>query len=309
MLQPQSMSDSIRRGPLGGGVSRLGSGGRVFLLVTLSISLSHAGCSKSETSDNTVKPSAGPGKEGRAGVEVKERLPEAAQLLAAHVQAAGGEKAIEAISSIYTEATLDVKAQSLKGKVKSWWKGGRFYIEESVEGVGRTRAGYDGMNYWSDDPVSQLRRLTGAEAEQYAWASSMFLPAHWKKHFQSAKTTAARKINGSTYYDVELRTAGGERLVMSFDKQSKLMREQKFEQISAMGKIPITVRLSDYRAVQGYKFPHRQELETPILSGVQVYDAFKVNEEIDETLFTMPTQHEVVPADPKEQKIAKPPRK
>lgn len=306
------MSTSIERGALGGRVSRLGRGGRISLLLALSVSLSQTGCSKSETSDNTVKPPAGPGKEGRAGGgggEVKEPLPEAAQLLAAHVEAAGGEKAIEAISSIYTEATLEVEAQSLKGKVKSWWKGGRFYIEESVEGVGRTRAGYDGEHYWSDDPVSQLRWLRGAEAEQYAWASSMFLPAHWKKHFTSAKTTAARKLDGATYYDVELRTAGGERLLMSFDKQSKLMREQKFEQISAMGKIPITVRLSDYRPVHGYKFPHRQELETPILSGVQVYEAFKVNQEIDESLFSMPTQHEVVPADPKEQKIAKPPRK
>lgn len=284
------------------------------LALSLSLGLGVAACSKSERSrEGTVKPSEAPAGKARHGKDapsqaVQEVVPEATELLAAHVEAAGGRAAMDAIHSIYSEAVLDVKAQSLKGEVKSWWKDGRFFIEETIEGVGRTRAGFDGKKYWSDDPISQLRALEGAEAEQYAWASSMFLPAHWQEHFVSAKSIGARKVGEQVYFDVELRTKGGEGLVMSFDNTSKLMREQQFQQISAMGKIPITVRLSDYRVVGGYKFPHRQELVTPILTGVQTYSVFKVNLEVNEELFAMPLEHDVVPADPSQQRIAKPRR-
>lgn len=286
----------------------------VGVLVAATLAMGGTGCSKTERREGTVKPSESPAAKAREGQAanqpqiIQEKVPAAEELLAAHVQAAGGRAAMDAIKSIYSEATLDVKAQSLKGQVKSWWKEGRFFIEESIEGVGRTRAGYDGKRYWSDDPISQLRELEGSEAEQYAWASSMFLPAHWKTHFSSAKSLRARKVGAETFYDVELRTKSGEALIMSFDKASKLMREQQFEQISAMGKIPLTVRLSDYRAVGGYKFPHRQELVTPILTAVQTYGVFKVNEPVNEELFAMPLEHDLVPADPKKQEIARPPR-
>lgn len=283
--------------------------------VALACALALAACSKSERSNSTVKPSEKADQDAKARgaapaqeVLKQEVVPKAEELLAAHVEACGGRAAIDAIDSIYTEATLNVKAQSLKGKVKSWWKQGRFFIEESIEGVGRTRAGYDGKRFWSDDPISQLRELEGAEAEQYAWASSMFLPAHWQKHFVSAKSTQARKVGDEVLYDVELRTKSGELLTMSFDKNTKLMREQAFEQISAMGKIPLKVRLTDYRAVGGYKFPHRQALVTPILNGEQVFEVFKVNEPVNEELFAMPLEHDLVPADPKQQEIVPPPR-
>lgn len=283
------------------------------LALALALSVGNTGCSKSERREGTVQPSQpkneAKGEQNARQAVPNEVVPDAEVLLAAHVEAAGGLTAIQSIHSIYSEATLNVKAQSLKGKIKSWWKDGRFFIEESVEGVGRTRAGFDGKRYWSDDPISQLRELEGAEAEQYAWASSMFLPAHWKKHFVSAKSIGARKVGSEVLYDVELRTKGGEKLVMSFDKASKLMREQSFEQISAMGKIPLTVRLSDYREVGGYKFPHRQELVTPILNGVQTYDIFKVNPDVNEELFSMPLEHDLVPADPSKQKIAAPGRR
>lgn len=291
--------------------------GRTLRALVFGASISVAlasGCSKSERTEGTVKPSDSPaGKEravpGQEGKVLKEEaLPEASVILADHVNAAGGQGAIDAIKSIYTEAALEVKAQSLRGRVKSWWKNGHFFIEETIEGVGRTRAGYDGKKYWSDDPISQLRELQGAEAEQYSWASAMFLPAQWQTYFSSAKTVGAREVQGEVLYDVELVTKGGETITMSFDKATKLMREQKFEQISAMGKIPLTVRLLDYKAVGGYKFPHRQDLVTPILTGQQTYEVFQVNVDVNEELFAMPLEHDLVPADPKQQKIAPPPR-
>ena len=292
------------------------SGGRAirsFVIVGLLLGLQ--GCSKSK--DTPVADSAAPGvqagEENAASADEltaqKAKLPTAESLLAKHVEAAGGQAAIDSFKSVYTEGRLEVEAQNLSGKVRSWWKDGRFYIEESIEGVGKTRAGYDGETVWSDDPISQLRELEGAEAEQYAWASCLFLAAQWNKFFERAETVGERESAGRKLYDVQLTTESGIKVQVSFDGETGLMVEQKFDQQSAMGKIPLTVRLSDYRTVAGYKFPHRQETETPILSGVQVYDKIEVNPNVDDALFTMPVDNERVPADPNKQKPARMRRK
>lgn len=276
--------------------------------IALASLLAFIGCkseTKSEAKPQPVATGAGPQINAPARTADARPLPAAEDILAKHVKAAGGQAVVDGFKSIYSEGTLRVESQNLRGKVKGWWQQGRFYFEESIEGVGTTRAGYDGKRYWSDDPILQLRELTGREAEQYAWASCAFLPAKWRDYFSQAKTVGERDTKAGRVYDVQLQTKGGEKVQLSFDQKSGLMVEQKFEQHSAIASVPLTVRLSDYRVVGGYKLPHHQETETPLLRGVQTIEKMQVNRPVDASRFAFPVDKEWVAADPK---LQEPPR-
>jgi hypothetical protein len=42
--------------------------------------------------------------------------------------------------------------------MEMWWKkGGNFYLEQSIEGIGMSRVGYDGTTIWLEDPITGLR--------------------------------------------------------------------------------------------------------------------------------------------------------
>jgi hypothetical protein len=215
-------------------------------------------------------------------------LPAAELVLERAVQAMGGKQALARIHSFYYRGTMEMPGQNVHGSLEIWWKGGDFYMEQHVPGHGQVRAGKQGDEIWTQDPIHRLRKLSGAEAEQLAWASSLLLPAEWRRYFQSAQTVAARSVDGRTLYDVELAAPSGLRVVMSFDAESGLQVGQSFDQLSPMGKQPVTVRFEDFREVDGIKLSYRHVIDVKIQHVVEEITEIRLNAAVDETRFAYP---------------------
>ncbi len=218
----------------------------------------------------------------------KASYPDAAELLAASVEAVGGKAKLDTVTSFHLEGTIGAPKQGLSGKVETWWKQGDFYMVQTIPGMGINRSGKKGDVIWAEEPINGLRKLEGKEAEQHMWASSLLLTADWRKYFEKAETVAERTIDGKKVYDIELVTASGSKLTVTLDADDKMMVEQSFEVVSPMGSMPVTIRSTDYRDVDGMKIPYKQVTDALVMELTQDLTLVELNVEVDEAKFALP---------------------
>jgi outer membrane lipoprotein-sorting protein len=121
------------------------------------------------------------------------------------------------------------------------------------------------------------------------WASSLMLAADWKRYFSQAETVAERLEGGKKVYDVELTSDSGAKVTLSFDAESGLQLGQKFEQVTPMGKMPVSVEIEDYREVDGIKIPFKQITDASLAKATQEITEVEFNPEVDTSTFAMPT--------------------
>ncbi len=239
------------------------------------------------------------------GLEADEpALPDGAALLAEHVEAAGGADAIAKFESFHANGTVDTGEQRLRGTTELWWKkDGKFYLEQVIEGVGKSRAGYDGEVVWAEDPITGLRRLEGKEAASYIQSSMMFPAFQWREHFESATTTGKKTLtDGSEVWTVELRPAEGPTTTFALDIETKLIRVVQTTQVTMMGDVPFEAHAQDYREIQGYKFAMKKHSSIiGLLELDEEITSFEVNVDIADEMFAFPNAREVVAADPSAQ--------
>jgi len=221
-------------------------------------------------------------------------LPAAEGILAKATEAMGTPEAIAKVHSFYYRGTIEMIGQNIHGDLEIWWKDGDFFMEQVVRGVGEMRAGKLGDEIWAEDPINGRRTLSGVEAEQHAWASSLLLAAEWQRHFDTARTVEAREVEGRRIYDVRLSSTSGLEVTMSFDAESGLQVGQSFEQVTPMGTQPFEVRFEDYREVDGVKLAFRQVIDAKIQQIVQEITEVRINAEVDETRFGFPRTGDVV---------------
>jgi hypothetical protein len=258
----------------------------VFALVLAS----SAGCKESADGRGpTVDQQAASGAAASTPVEAEPAgLPAAQTVLDRAVEAVGGRATLDAVDSFYYAGEIAILGQNIAGNIEIWWKDGDFYTEQHMVGIGKIRAGKAGSTIWSDDPINGLRRLEGAEAEQHAWASSLMLAADWKRHFAAAETVAERELDGSTVYDVELTSASGATVQMTFDADSGLQVAQTYEQVTPMGKMPVSVKMEDYREVEGIKVAFKQVTDASLAKATQTITKIELNPSVDTSRFGMP---------------------
>lgn len=237
--------------------------------------------------------------------------PPAEQLLARHVEVSGGADKIAQFQSIYLEGTLDTGKQNLRGTSKVWWKPGKFYVEENIEGVGVSQLGYDGTTVWMKDPLNGLRKLEGREAAGYIQASSTMFPAHdWQKFYAKAETTGQVEVDGKQVWEVVLTSKQGPDTTIGLDVESGQIRFIKTKQVGPMGEMPMDVYSSDYRPVLGYAFAYENRASVSgLIEITNVATKFEPNVPIDDAIFGYPSTNTVVPADPSAQPpiVAPPP--
>lgn len=220
--------------------------------------------------------------------KVMPEAPGAEQLLAEAVEAMGGAAKFDALQSFYSEATLSTGALGLTGTAKTWWRGGDFYNESEMPGVGQMKIGRLGDKVWGNDPISGLRALSEKEAEQAMWSASLCLAHDWKRYFKSVSGPKAAVEGGKQVHEISLTTPLGDVVVLRLDAETKLPVSQSFTQVSPLGSMPMTVRFKDYRETEGLKIPFQQELDASLTKVISTTVKIEFNAQVDESKFAMP---------------------
>jgi hypothetical protein len=264
---------------------------------------SASACTTNDTSgsDSPTKPAGGEGPSKQPEPEApKSAYPPAEQLLAHHVEVSGGADKIAQFQSLYIEGNIDTGKQKLKGTSKLWWKPGKFYLEDHIEGIGPNQMGYDGTTLWMRDVINGLRKLEGREAASYIQASSTLFLAHdWQKFYAKVETTGSVEIEGAKVWEVRMTSKAGPDVTIGLDAETGLVRFMKNKQLSPMGEVPFEVTTEDYREVLGYKFAFTNRMSiSGLIDITTISTKFEPNAVIDETKFAYPSEHALVPADP-----------
>lgn len=246
-------------------------------------------CDQPTSSSDTKAAPAGEAAPAKDVKPAGDALPEAEALLVEVVQAMGGADKFAAVQSYYSESQLDTGTLGLTGVSKMWWRGGDFYLETEMPGIGMQKLGGKGDKLWADNAVHGLRTLAGKEAEQARSSVALCLAYEWKQHFKSAKTLGVKPgEGGASLAEIEFESTSGDKVVLRVDLKTKLPASQSLTQANPFGDIPETVTFSDYRDVQGLKLPFKQTVEAPLMKAMATMTKMEINVPTDAVPFEMP---------------------
>ncbi len=215
-------------------------------------------------------------------------LPEAEALFASNVAAVGGQAKIDEIKSYYSESVMLIPAQKIEISNRMWWKDGDFYAEAEMPGMGMTKVWKVGEAMWSDDPINGMRKIEGKEAEQQMRNNSLVITADWKKHFETAKTTARRKVADKAIIDVLLTTKSGDEITLSFDEATSMVVEQKFIQETPQGSVPVRLKVDEYKDYDGFKNIAKSTLDMSVAVIQTTVTKFEPNAKVDAKKLKLP---------------------
>ena len=182
-------------------------------------------------------------------------LPTGKEVLTRFIEASGGEAAMAKVKNVVTKATLSMKAQGLTGKITSYETDGKMLSHVQIEGIGQVETGYDGKIGWSKDPMQGPRVLSEKEL-----AMMKLTEAKSVKDLESVIETIEVKsrttFEGKDAYEVRLvlKAAAFECLAY-FDVATGLMIGMKAEQDTPLGKLPVTIVMTDHQSFGGLKVP------------------------------------------------------
>jgi hypothetical protein len=259
----------------------------VLVLVAGTACADNKGASEAAPTPSEAKPAA-------VTTPAAPALPSAEQLLAEAVEAMGGAARFDALKSFYTESTLSMKSLGLTGVARTWWRGGDFYNESEMPGVGQMKIGGLAGKAWGDDPISGLRALADKEAEQAMWSATLCLAHDWRRYFKSAETTGVKEVDGKKLAEINFTSPLGDVVVLRIDMATKLPVSESFTQVSPLGSMPATVYFKDFREVEGFKIPFEQVVDASLTQAVSTTVKVEFNVAVDDAKFAMPGAREAV---------------
>ena len=144
---------------------------------------------------------------------------------------------------------------NITGPVSIYQQGEKSYTLIELAGIGKVEEGFDGQTAWEMNALQGPRIKQGEERAAVIRASRMNLLSSWRDYYKEARTLGEADVDGKPAWRVELTPKEGKPEIFLFDKDSGLLVRIEQTIASAMGEIPIEVTMSDYRVVDGIKFP------------------------------------------------------
>jgi outer membrane lipoprotein-sorting protein len=188
---------------------------------------------------------------GQAG-----QLPTAAELVARHAKAMGGEAAYKAIKSFRARGTFSMPAQGISGAVEVVTaRPNRLRMTIEIAGIGRVETGYDGKVAWQVDPITGPSVLTGRQATEMADDAWFDAALHGSEHVASIEVQGREMFAGRPAYRAKVVFKSGNEQTEYFDVESGLQVGYEAQRASPMGVTPVTAVMADFKTVQGVLMP------------------------------------------------------
>ena len=238
----------------------------------------------------------GPPNEEKADIIAKDdSQPPATQILDKYIDALGGAQKLNTLKSFVATGTLGgylrVKGG---GQIEIFAtspdkRAVRVAYKDAPERGNQART-FNGTTGWVTTPRALLGEyeVTGTELDGLKLDAELAFPGQIKQVLTDLRLGYPDKIDGHDVYVVQGRGPRNLLATLYFDKETSLLvREIRYGR-TPIGRIPSQVDYSDYRAVDGIKFPFQFKFQW--LDGRDNYQLtdVKVNVPIDESQFGKP---------------------
>jgi photosynthetic reaction center cytochrome c subunit len=221
--------------------------------------------------------------------------PPAAQILDKYIEALGGAQKLAGLKSFVATGTQGGYVQVKGGGVFEIFAKApdkrtvRVTYPESPDRGNQSRA-FDGTMGWVTTPRALLGEyaVTGTELDGLHFDAELAFPGQIKEALTDLRVGYPDVIDGKEVEVVQGHGPRGLLVTLYFDKKSGLLvREIRFGR-TPIGRVPSQVDYSDYRAVDGIKFPFEYKFQW--LDGRDTYKltSVKVNVPVEDSRFGKP---------------------
>jgi photosynthetic reaction center cytochrome c subunit len=212
--------------------------------------------------------------------------PPADQILDRYIQALGGARAIDLITSRTMKGTINFGGKSFPIDIAAKDPDKRISFTHLPDGDSVTA--FNGQEGWLAAPGRPLREMHGGDLDGAAIDADLHLATHLKKMFSTTEVRESEKIDGRDVYLLVGKSEGKPPMQLYFDVASGLLvRLLRFGD-TALGLMPTQIDYADYRDADGVKVPYRWTLARP--NGrftIQLTD-IKQNVPVDDAKFLKP---------------------
>ncbi|MEP0847752.1 MAG: hypothetical protein HRF50_13155 [Phycisphaerae bacterium] len=250
------------------------------ILAPLAVFASLLACAASLGQTEPAKPAVKP-----------EDLPKAEEILERFIQVTGGKAAYEKLKNRVTTGTIEVPAANIKGTMKVYHQApDLMFVEQEMAGMGKSMEGYDGKDAWESSAMMGARLKEGTERAMAKRAAVFNSELNWRKVYKTCETVAVEDVDGKPAYKLVMTPEEGNPEAHFYDKESGLLVKIELKAPSPMGEIPVEIRTSDYRDVDGIKVAHKLVQRAAMQEVLITIDKIESNVDLPADRFQIPAE-------------------
>ncbi|MGA0557354.1 insulinase family protein [Larkinella sp. VNQ87] len=206
------------------------------------------------------------------------------QVIGKYLTAIGGKEAVAKITDYTQKMTTEV--QGTKIDVEAKQKGlTKFALAVTAMGQVVQKITSDGEKV-KQEGGGQSKSLTNDEAKLEILKSSLFPELLFSQFGAKTTLAGAEKVNGKDAYKVDV-ALGGKSYSVFYDAESGLKVQMMTVEQTPQGEMAITSNFSDYKDVNGVKFPHTLTQNFGPMVMKMETQSLVVNTGLDDKQFTV----------------------
>ena len=216
-------------------------------------------------------------------------LPTAEVIIGKYIAALGGEAAQEKFRTRVIKGTLQFQQGQIQLPMTIHQaRPNKEYILIESEQFGNMEDGTDGQTAWSVNARTGARIKEGEERALSLRRAVFDGAIHWRKLYRKAECVGLETVSSQPCHKVVMTPAEGNAENHYFDIETNLLVKIGTSLKTDTGTMPVEIRLSDYKAVDGMMYPHSRRVIFGIQGSRFVTDRIEHNVELPADRFDLP---------------------
>ena len=223
-------------------------------------------------------------------------LPAAAEIFERHIEAIGGQDAIDALQNRRITGTYSGVPFDYTARLQVWWERDGRYHQKVIEPGGlRYQLYANNGRTWMQIMDNEPAPILGSRHVEMMDTSDFLGEANYAERYKSMKTAAKAKADGMDVWVVQAITQLGRPHTLFFSVESGILQGTRVPVTSENGIREMTVKLYDYVDAGGVLYPSRivQQFAGDTAKNEFRYTKIEVNAE-DEHDYSVPAEIEQV---------------
>lgn len=226
---------------------------------------------------------------GRTLAQADASPPSGKQVLEKYVQATGGRAAYEAIKSRVATLKVEMPAMQISGASTLYQQApDKAAVVTDIQGIGKIEQGMNGQTVWETSQMMGPRLLQGKEKEALTRSLRLNADLEPEKYYDKIETVGTADVDGKPAWKLQLTGKSGTTETRYYDQESGLLIRTEMAVPTQGGEIPVTASTSEYREIDGIKFPYKTTQKMPQGEIVMTVQKMEHNVEIPASRFEPP---------------------
>ncbi len=199
-----------------------------------------------------------------------------------YVKAIGGKDKLLSIKDKTTKMSGEVQGMKISMTISQ--KEPNKYYQFMDAGVFQQKTVFDGNKGYSE-AMGQRKAIEGDKLKMMKMQADIHSIINYDKYGIKVKLTGLEKVNNEDAYKMELETPWNTKMTQYFSVKTGLLLKQTTPISTPQGAFTQTINFSDYRDVNGLKFPFKIEQQMGPQSITLKVDSIELNKGLSDDLF------------------------